>query len=496
MMLPAPGREYLPRFVHPNPFLAALVLGVGGFILAICLLYAGKSGPTGDEPHYLVISETLLKYHSLDVATTYHNRDYLSFYHGTLDLSHTVANQDGRHVSVHGVGGPILWLPLFAVAGRMGAILFMAGVSLLIIVGIFRFLEERGIRKTSALAVAGLFAASTPFFAFSHLTFVDLIAALAVIHLFRKILKEGDLRKGELVTSSTLLGILPWVHVKFVVVEALLLLFLLARIVAANKPMPVDAIVRSVLARWREVCWAVLPAVALGLGFEAFTHGTWNSFNPALVYGTGDRTLPLTASPVRGFIGTFLDQEYGIFISAPILMLAIPGIVLAVRDRVGALNVYSAILAVCYLALFVARDDWEGGWTPPGRFILVLLPLFAYYVAHLLDRPNRFLAWPAFWILGAVGTAYNLVSLQSPNHGFSAGVGQNQTIMYVQQLVPHLSLTRYLPSTVKGMDYELVTVWAFIVAAICGLVLLKIPLEERKVSSAADDRGAFPQENS
>jgi hypothetical protein len=173
-------------------------------------------------------------------------------------------------------------------------------------------------------------------------------------------------------------------------------------------------------------------------------------------------------------------------------MLAIPGIVLAVRDRVGALNAYFAILAACYLALFVARDDWEGGWTPPGRFILVLLPLFAFYVGYLLDRPNRFLAWPVFWILGAVGTAYNLVSLQSPNHGFSAGVGQNQTITYAQQLVPHLSLTRYLPSTVKGMDYELVTVWVFIVAAICGLVLLKLPLEERRLPSPANDRGALP----
>jgi len=496
MMLTAPGREYLLRFVHPNPFLAALAVGVGGFFLVICLIYAGKAGPTGDEPHYLVISETLLKYHSLDVATTYHNRDYLSFYDGTLDLSHTVTNQAGRHVSVHGVGAPILWLPLFAAAGRIGAMLFMAGVSLLVIVDIFRFLEEQGIRKSSALAVAGLFAAATPFFAFAHLTFVDLMAAWAVIHLFRKILKKGELGKGELVSSSILLGLLPWVHVKFVLVEALLLLFLLARIVVGNKPMPIPGVVRSVLARWREICWAVLPAAALGLGFEAFTDATWNSFNPALVYGTGDRTFPLTASPVRGFIGTFLDQEYGIFISAPILMLAIPGMVLAVRDRVGALNLYFTILAVCYLALFVARDDWEGGWTPPGRFILVLLPMFAYYVGYLLDRPNRFLAWPAFWILGGVGTVYNLISLKSPNHGFSAGVGQNQTIMYVQQLVPHLSLTRYLPSTVKGMDYAVVTVWAVIVAAICGLVLLKLPSEERKVSSPANDRGAFPQENS
>src|SRR4030088_2932473 len=162
-MMPArPRRDYLLRPFRQSPYLAALVVGIGGFLVAVAVLYARTTWPTGDEPHYLVISETLVKYHSLDVAKTHQNRDYLSFYNGVLDLSHTVANRHGRQVSVHGVGGPILWLPLFAVAGRMGAILFMAGVSLLVIVEIFRFLEEQGIRKTSAVAVAAVFAVATP----------------------------------------------------------------------------------------------------------------------------------------------------------------------------------------------------------------------------------------------------------------------------------------------------------------------------------------------
>lgn len=463
--------------------------------VAMAVLYASTISPTGDEPHYLVISETLLKYHSLDVAKTYHNRDYLQFYNGTLDLSHTVTNYQGIRVSVHGVGGPVLWLPLFAVAGRLGAILFMAGVSFLVIVGIFRLLEERGIGKTSALAVAGSFAAATPFFAFAHLTFVDLIAAWAVIQLFRRILKEGELARRELVSSSILVGILPWVHVKFVVVEALLLLFLLARIVAGNRVMPVREIRKAVLARWREICWAVLPAAALGLGFEAFTHVTWDSFNPALVYGQGDRTLPFTASPIRGLAGTFLDQEYGVFISAPILVLAIPGFVLAVRDKVGPINLYFAILAVCYMALFVARHDWEGGLTPPGRFILVLLPVFAYYVGYLLDQPNRPLAWSAFWAFGTVGTAYNLISLRLPAHGFSAGVGQNQTIVYVGGLL-HGSFTQYLPSTVKEIDYAKIITWAVIVATVSALVLLKVPTQGHGVPSPAPDSGGLPWDTS
>ena len=474
-------RGYLLRHVGRSPHLAALLVAVGGFFLLIAVLYDGKTSATGDEPHYLVISETLLRYHSLEVANTYRNRDYLSFYNGTLDLSHTVTNYQGVQVSVHGVGGPILWLPLFAVAGRMGAILFMAGVSLLVIADIFRFLEERGIRKRVSVLVAGSFAAATPFFAFAHLVFVDLIGAWAVIYLFRKILKDGELRKRELVSSSILVGILPWVHVKFIAVEALLLVFLLAKIVVGNKVVPAGALVRAAKARWKEVCWAVVPAAVLGLGYEAFSHAIWNSLNPALFYSQVDRAIPFTASPIRGLIGTFLDQEYGVFMSAPVLVLAIPGFVLAVQGRVSVLNLYFPILAVCYIALFAARYDWEGGWTPPGRFILVLLPIFAYYIGHLLDRPNRLLARPAFWILGAVGTVYNLVSLRSAHQGFSTGVGRNETIAYIQDVLLHRSPTQYLPSTVNEIDYMNVMVWAVIICTVCWLVLLKVPAEGRNM---------------
>src|ERR1700730_10546044 len=141
----APGSDYLLRLVRQSPRLAALVVGVGGFLLAMAVVYAGTTGPSGDEPHYLVISETVLKYHSLDVAKTYHNRDYACFYKGPWDLAHMVTNSQGKQVSVQGIGGPILWLPLFAVAGRMGAILFMAGVSLLFVGCIFQFFWAAGV---------------------------------------------------------------------------------------------------------------------------------------------------------------------------------------------------------------------------------------------------------------------------------------------------------------------------------------------------------------
>src|SRR3979411_2617643 len=128
-MPPGPRTDRFLRPLRESPYLLALAVGTGLFFLSIAILYVSRASPTGDEPHYLVISETLLKYHSIDVARAYQNRDYLGFYNVPRDRTHPVTNNQGRHVPVHGIGGPVLWLPLFAVAGRMGAILFVAGVS-------------------------------------------------------------------------------------------------------------------------------------------------------------------------------------------------------------------------------------------------------------------------------------------------------------------------------------------------------------------------------
>src|SRR6202022_766598 len=48
--------------------------------------------PTGDEPHYLIISQTLIKYHSLNVSLDYKNGDYWNFYPGRLE-AHVTLNQ-------------------------------------------------------------------------------------------------------------------------------------------------------------------------------------------------------------------------------------------------------------------------------------------------------------------------------------------------------------------------------------------------------------------
>ena len=76
--------------------------------------------------------------------------------------------------------------------------------------------------------------------------------------------------------------------------------------------------------------------------------------------------------------GLLVDQEFGLLIYAPFLVLAPLGLAL-MRDRTTARAVI--FTCACYLALVLWPvtnvHGWQGGWNPAGRFMLPLVPLLA-----------------------------------------------------------------------------------------------------------------------
>src|SRR5690349_21194787 len=92
--------------------------------------------PAGDEPHYLIISEALARYHSLDVQRVYDNRDYAGFFPLPID-PHTAPGPSGRSLPLHSIGGPVLWLVPFVLWGRAGVLAFMVGVSSLVVANVY-----------------------------------------------------------------------------------------------------------------------------------------------------------------------------------------------------------------------------------------------------------------------------------------------------------------------------------------------------------------------
>ena len=107
----------LGAWVH-DPRRAARVAA----LLAVLLYVAGAylvspRLPGGDEPHYLVIAESLLADHDLKVENNYLRGDYHAYFSGFLRPDYLRRGQNGEIYSIHAPGLPALVAPVFALFG-------------------------------------------------------------------------------------------------------------------------------------------------------------------------------------------------------------------------------------------------------------------------------------------------------------------------------------------------------------------------------------------
>ena len=418
----------------------------GGKILILLLLFLSSlaffsgavianqhDSPTGDEPHYLVISQTLLLYHSLDVTRDYTQGDYKTFYLGPLHpFQHTSTNRWGKLLPLHSIGAPILWLIPFAIAGRLGTLFFMALVSICIIINMYLLMLSLGIQRNYAFFTSVGIILASPILVFSHHNFVEPIAALLCIYVLRVLFQE-HLRTLDLVGSSVALGVLPWLHIRFAFFEVVLCCFLLARVYQENR-----------FTKLKPYLAAFLPMCGLFLIFEAYNFFVWGSLNPAINQASSGE-VPFDNSPLRGLLGLFLDQEYGLLTNFPIFLFLLGGIILAIKQKFLRFNILLLLLAVPYIITIASFHNWDGGVSPPARFLTVLVPALAFYLALALQKAHSWLINGLFLLFIGVAFLYYGVSLSIPGGWMNWENSRNGPLFQIGQAL-HLPLTQGIPS--------------------------------------------------
>ncbi|HZR44850.1 MAG TPA: hypothetical protein VFB12_32355 [Ktedonobacteraceae bacterium] len=407
--------------------LLALICSIVFFITSFWYVQERSIAPTGDEPHYLVISQTLLIYHSLDVMKDYQHGDYKSFYPRNLD-AHVTPNLRGELLPVHGIGGPVLWLIPFALVGRLGAVLFMSLISVLIIINIYKFLIVMGISTRYAFFVSLAYALASPFYIYSHLDFIEPIAAFFCIYVLRKIFQE-EITVPEVVISAIFLGLLPWIHIRFALLEIALFFALLYKIYQKNG-----------WSNFRYYIFYLIPSVLLFLAFELFNYKVWGTLNPA-ANQAGMVNQPFTRKPTTGLLWLFLDQEYGVFFNFPLFFFLLVGILLALKRKFAAYHLLVLVTTIPYLIVIASLVGWQGGYTPPTRFILVLLPIWSFYVAYAVERLNNIVSTLTMGIAMLIGFLYNLLSLE---HSFNRNIWQVIDVWHIT--IFHRSLSSFFPT--------------------------------------------------
>ncbi len=354
---------YGSGFRPPRFLLLPVVLVVYATVSARVQL---QVGPEGDEPHYLMVADSLLRDGDVSLERDYEEGRYQAFYGRPLRPHYRVRGRHGEIFSLHAVGLSLLVLPAYALGGYPAASFFMAFLGALLIFELRGLLIRAGESEGAAEGVAWLAALSPPLIHYAGLIFTEVPAALLVTVALRRGWDAGRLRLREGLLVGGALAALPWLNVRYAPLSAILLFYVLA-----GRP------------RVRAVVATVLPGLLSAIGIAAYYHALYGFFDPRRVYGRHPE-MSLGTLP-EGLPGLFLDQEFGLLVYAPVFALAVPGLLALVRRR-PRLGLCALALVGVVVGVAASWHMWRGGFNPPARFLVPIVPALLLGVAAWLRR--------------------------------------------------------------------------------------------------------------
>jgi len=350
-----------------SAYVALFVLVPG---LAIAPWVDAEAPPNGDEPYYLLIAESLTSDADIDLSDEY--LDGTAQRIAGRELAPQQGDPIGRHGerrSRHGALFPLLLAPAWMVGGVLGSRLVVLTLWALLAEAMARLARAFGAPPRAAVLGALVAALGAPLIFYCAAIWIEVPAALAVAVALEAWAGDERLRGGRGWRFAAALCVLPLLKMRF-----LLLAAPLAALAVSD---------RRLAGRWR---WTV--AVSAGLaGALILALNWWTTGNPLRVYGWGGllaSSVPWTDYPLA-LDGLLFDLAFGLTAAAPIWLLALTALPRVVgRHRVFAL---ASLAHLPYLAAIATRREWFGGWSPPFRYGIVLLPLLSVALAEQWARP-------------------------------------------------------------------------------------------------------------
>ncbi len=340
---------------------------------------------TGDEPHYMLISDSILHDGDINLFNNYEDRDYLKYYPGRLS-SHAVPGKKGMayQFSKHGPGLPVLLLPFYSIGERVNAIINMTRLPICVLTAFLSlvfFLLVLDIVKNRRVALFSwfIFSFCSPMLFYSHLVYPEIPAALILILIFKQAIYERRNSASLFLLTGLGLALLPWLGVKYTALSAVVFLVV------------VFPLLRSIKKNGRQIVLLVFFPFVSACLYLFFLWSLYGNFSPLSIYRgvlSAESLNPILAMNssfcqiLRTNLGFFFDQRIGIFIYAPIYMLFVAGIFFA-RKRMR--PVVCSLLTIFMLYwFFCSLFPYERGYCPPGRPILTILWIAALFMALAL----------------------------------------------------------------------------------------------------------------
>ncbi len=437
--------------------LAAVAFGLGTWAVA-------PQHPDGDEPHYLVITQSILEDHDLKIENNHREGDYRAYVSRTLKPDFLKRGKDGQIYSIHAPGLSLIVAPAFALFGYPGVLvalcLVSAAASALAWLVAWRVTGDQAASWFGWAAVA----LSVPFFFHASALFPDGLGAVLTLVALLPLVDGRAREPRRLVAVGAALGVLPWVSTRFVPLAVMSALLIAVRLIED----------RSRLGS-RLAAIAVCPVIS-AIAFFGFFQVIYGTPNPSVVYGGATRMAVGTI--VRGAPGLLFDQQFGLIPNAPVYLCACAGIVVMLWRGPRRLALEVLALAVPYYLVATSFPAWWGGTTAPARYAVPIALLLVVPAAVWFATAKSVAARTAS-ISALVVSLFMTATIAMVGRGallFNFRDGMSRVALW---LTPVVDLTKALPSMFQNPLPTVLLQTAVWLAAISSAVAVAAVMSRR-----------------
>lgn len=417
-------------------------------------------GLGGDEPHYLLITHSLLYDHDLAIRGNYKQHDYKTFFEGTLDVHLSIA-KDGTRYSIHPIGMPILLLPGYALGGLRGSVLFMNFLAALLALSLFliAFAVTQDMRLSLILWVVISF--TPPLLIYSSQLYPEIPSALLLAVAYYLIQYGNPKKISHTLSLGGALAYLPWVQQRMILPAILLTIYHTGRIVVAQ---------REDRRTKQHIRFAALPVVFLavsGMIMAGYYYLLFKNPLPNAPYlSVGIKNVFSKDIFLKeGLLGLLFDQEAGLLIYAPYFLFLFAGVLFFFRQNFLQTVFLLLVISSIYIPCSGFTLKWRGSWSPVARYMVAMIPFLFVMLCVGLKNTSRYLHRYIFFFLCVLSFSWSYRFLHTPFSSLMRNNGINRTFEEISNLV---DITRYFPSFTANSttSFPLAGIWIALILAL------------------------------
>ncbi len=471
-------------------FLTSLLIFNAGALLLV------SRGATfsGDEPHYLIISHSLLRDGDFDLANNYEGRDYATFmmFEGRTSAHVVPGAKPGSRYSFHSPGVAFVMFPFYVLStlfkGKALIFILRLGMSLwggFLAIQIYLFARSEWGKDSLAQWVWFLTSFTTPVFFYSVHVYPEIIVAALSLVVFRLLRFSPVLNTGKAAICGFCLASFFWFHaLKYLALFIPLFLYALWTLTKKSKT------------RLPPLLFIGITAAGIFLYLQ-FQRALYGSFSLATV----SWAAPMTDSGgklirfVEGLIfqipwrdrwqtlaGYFLDQRDGLLFYAPLYLFSLFGAVEMFRRMKREFWLLLGLTAPYVLvSAFLTQRT---GYAPQARPLVAVIWALAIWIGYFLVSRRKTVCSAIFNFAAGLSLLFTVILCLTPLNLYqetTRGPRERGAGMFYLLSNLHFQVTDLLPSYIKSGEGTWLPnlIWPGIVFL---LIILYVVTKRRPIS--------------